>query len=749
MSDKPILPGEGPIEPVELRSALEERYLAYALSTIMHRALPDVRDGLKPVHRRILYAMRELRLNPDGGFIKCAKIVGEVMGDYHPHGNQAIYDALARLAQDFAVRYPLVDGQGNFGNIDGDNPAAERYTEARMTEIAALILEGIDEETVDFRPNYDGRVEEPVVLPAAFPNLLANGSSGIAVGMATSIPPHNVDELCAGLLHLIKHPNATIEKLVEIIPGPDFPTGGVIVEPRSQILEAYKTGRGGFRLRARWEKEDTSRGGYQIIVTEIPYGVQKAKLIEKIADLMSEKKLPLLGDVRDESAEEIRLVLEPKSRTVDPVLLMESLFRSTELEVRASLNMNVLSAGQIPNVLDLHDVLWQWLEHRIEVLVRRSTYRLKKIEHRLEVLDGYLIAYLNIDEVIRIIRREDDPKAKLMSKFNLSDVQAEAILNLRLRSLSRLEEVEIKAEHDKLSKERRELKQLLKSEELQWERVAEEVKETREKYSKKTPLGRRRSTFADMPDVDIDLEAALVEKEPITVIMSEKGWVRALKGHQDDLSKLEFKQGDSLKRALKASTTDKLVIFTTNGKFFTLEASALPGGRGHGEPVRLMIDLEENHDIAEIFVHEPSRKLLVASTGAYGFIVPEEEVIASTRKGKQVLNVSGPEEARVCVPVNGDYVATIGENRKMLIFKLDEVNEMTRGKGVILQRMKDGALSDARVFKKSNGLTWLDSAGREFTLSWSELKEWVGERAQAGRVAPKGFPRSNSFGPRF
>jgi topoisomerase-4 subunit A len=749
MSEKPILPGEGPIEPVELRAALEERYLAYALSTIMHRALPDVRDGLKPVHRRILYAMRELRLNPESGYIKCAKIVGDVMGDYHPHGNQAIYDALARLAQDFAVRYPLVDGQGNFGNIDGDNPAAERYTEARMTEIAALILEGIDEDTVDFRDNYDGRVQEPVVLPAAFPNLLANGSSGIAVGMATNIPPHNVDELCAALLHLIKHPNATIEKLVEIVPGPDFPTGGVIVEPRAQILEAYKTGRGGFRLRARWSKEETGRGGYQVVVTEIPYGVQKAKLIEKIADLMSEKKLQLLGDVRDESAEEIRLVLEPKSRTVDPILLMESLFRSTELEVRVSLNMNVLSGGQIPNVLDLRDVLWQWLEHRIEVLVRRSTFRLKKIDHRLEVLDGYLIAYLNIDEVIRIVRREDDPKTKLMSKFNLSDVQAEAILNLRLRSLSKLEEVEIKAEHDKLSKERRELKQLLKSEELQWERVAEEVKETREKFSKKTPLGRRRSTFADMPEIDVDLDAALVEKEPITVIMSEKGWVRALKGHPDDLSKLEFKQGDSLRRAVKAFTTDKLVIFATNGKFFTLEAGTLPGGRGHGEPVRLMIDLEENHDIAEVFVHDPSRKLLVASTGAYGFIVPEEEVIASTRKGKQVLNVSEPEEARVCVPVEGDCVATIGENRKMLVFKLDEVNEMTRGKGVILQRIKDGALSDVRVFKKSDGLTWLDSAGREFALSWSELKDWVGERAQAGRLAPKGFPRSNSFGPRF
>ena len=749
MTTKPILPGNGPIEPVELRTALEERYLAYALSTIMHRALPDVRDGLKPVHRRILYAMRELRLNPESGYVKCAKIVGDVMGNLHPHGDQAIYDALARLAQDFAVRYPLVDGQGNFGNIDGDNPAAPRYTEARLTETANAILEGIDEDTVAFRPNYDGRVEEPVVLPAAFPNLLANGSSGIAVGMATNIPPHNVDELCAALLHLIKHPNATIEKLVELVPGPDFPTGGIIVEPREAMIEAYKTGRGGFRVRARWSHEETSRGGYQIVVTEIPYQVQKAKLVEKLAELMSEKKLPLLGDVRDESAEEIRLILEPKSRTVDPVLLMESLFRLTELEVRVGLNMNVLSAGQIPNVLSLRDVLSQWLEHRIEVLVRRSTFRLKKIEHRLEVLDGYLIAYLNIDEVIRIVRREDDPKAKLIAKFKLSDVQAEAILNLRLRSLSRLEEIEIRGEHDKLSKELRALKQLLKSEELQWERISEEVKATRERYSKKTAIGRRRSSFADAPEVEIDLAAALVEKEPITVILSEKGWLRTLKGHPEDLSKLEFKQGDELKRVIKASTTDKLVLLTTNGKFFTLEAGALPGGRGHGEPVRLMIDLEENHDIVEMFVHDPTRKLLIASTAGYGFIVSEEEVIASTRKGKQILNVTEPDEARVCVVAEGDHIATIGENRKLLVFKLDEVNEMTRGKGVILQRFKDGGLSDARVFKKSEGLTWLDSAGREFTLSWSELREWVGDRAQAGRVAPKGFPRSNSFGPRF
>jgi topoisomerase-4 subunit A len=693
--------------------------------------------------------MRQLGLDPEGGYRKCAKIVGETMGNYHPHGNQAIYDALARLAQDFAVRYPLVDGQGNFGNIDGDNPAADRYTEARLTSVAADLLDGIDEDTVEFRPNYDGREQEPSVLPAAFPNLLANGSAGIAVGMATNVPPHNVDELCAALLHLIKHPNATVEKLVEFVPGPDFPTGGVIVEPRAEILEAYRTGRGGFRVRAKWEKEETGRGGYQIVVSEIPYQVQKAKLVEKIAELMTEKKLPLLGDVRDESAEEVRLILEPKSRTVDPVLLMESMFRATELEIRFGLNMNVLSAGQIPNVLGLKDVLKQWLEHRVDVLVRRSEFRLKKIEHRLEVLDGYLIAYLNIDEVIRIVRFEDEPKQKLISRFKLTDVQAEAILNLRLKSLSRLEEVEIKAEHDRLSKEKRQLNQLLKSDDLQWERISEEVKATRDRYSKKTALGRRRSSFADAPEIAVDLDDVLTEKEPITVILSDKGWIRAMKGHQDDLSKLDFKQGDGLKRAVKAMTNDKLILFATNGRFYTLDASQLPGGRGHGEPVRLMVDLEENHDFVELFVHDPARKLIVASSGGYGFLVPEEEVVASTRKGKQILNVADDEEAQVVVPADGDMVATIGANRKLLVFKLDDVNEMTRGKGTILQRFKDGGLSDVRVFNKKDGLTWLDSAGRTFTLPWSDLKEWAGERAQAGHLAPKGFPRSNKFGPAF
>ena len=749
MNDEPILPGDRPIEPVNLREALEERYLAYALSTIMHRALPDVRDGLKPVHRRILYAMRELRLNPDTAYKKCAKIVGEVMGNFHPHGDQAIYDALVRLAQHFAVRYPLVDGQGNFGNIDGDNPAAMRYTEARMTEVALALLADIDNDTVDFRETYDAANREPVVLPAAFPNLLANGSSGIAVGMATNIPPHNVEELCNALLHLIRHPNASIEKLVEFVPGPDFPTGGVLVEPRDGIIEAYSTGRGGFRLRARWHREETGRGMYQIVVTEIPYQVQKSKLVEKLADLITERKLPLIGDVRDESAEELRLVIEPKSRAVDDTLLMESLFKLSDLEVRFGLNMNVLSAGQIPNVLGLRDVLWQWLEHRIEVLVRRSENRLKKIEHRLEVLDGYLIAYLNIDEVIRIIRFEDDPKKELMARFGLSDVQAEAILNLRLRALSKLEEMQIRAEHERLTAEKLDLEALLASEERQWQAVATEVKDIRKTYPKETDLGRRRTDFAEPPEIEVDLDQAMIEREPITVILSEKGWIRALKGHQEDLSRLDFKQGDRLKFAFHAQTTDRLLAFTTNGKFFTLSGDQLPGGRGHGEPLRLMIDLEENHDVAAFFTHKPGRRLLVATVAGYGFIVSEDDVTASTRKGKQVLNVSGADEAKCCVPADGNMVATIGENRKLLVFGRDEVNEMTRGKGVILQRLKGSALSDVRVFESSEGLNWTDSAGRTHVMSLADLEDWHGVRAQAGKVAPRGFPRSNRFGPAF
>ena len=754
MNNKPIPPGggsgsEGPVEPVNLRDALEERYLAYALSTIMGRALPDVRDGLKPVHRRILFAMRQMQLRPDGPFKKSAKVVGEVMGNFHPHGDQAIYDAMVRLAQGFAVRYPLVDGQGNFGNIDGDNAAAMRYTESRLTLVADALLDGIDEDTVDFRETYDGAAEEPIVLPANFPNLLANGSAGIAVGMATNIPPHNVDELCQAVLHLIKHPDASVENLVEMVPGPDFPTGGVIVEAKAQILEAYKTGRGGFRHRARWSVENLPRGGYQIIITEIPYQVQKSRLVEKIAELLFAKRLPLLGDVLDESAEDIRLVLEPKTRSVDPIVLMESMFKLSELEVRFGLNMNVLSHGQIPNVLNLRQVLCQWRDHRKQVLIRRSQYRLDKIEHRLEVLEGYLIAFLNIDEVIRIIRFEDEPKQQLIKAFSLSEIQVEAVLNLRLRRLAKLEEVEIRAEHDRLSEERKGIKELLGSEDLQWARITQEIEKTRELYSKQTELGKRRSTFADAPEISVDLNEAMIEKEPITVIFTDKGWVRAMKGHLADLSKLDFKTGDKLKSAVHAFTTDKLVVFATNGKFYTLGADKLPGGRGHGEPLRLMVDLEETHDFIDMVVHDPGRKLLVASAAGNGFIVAESEVVAMTRKGKQILNVGAEGEARLRVPVIGDSVAVIGENRKMVVFGLDELSEMSRGKGVRLQKYKDGGLSDVRVFDSAKGLTWLDPAGRTRTVEFGDLYEWHGSRAQAGRTAPRGFPKSNKFGPAF
>ena len=741
---------QGSIEPVNLREALEERYLAYALSTIMHRALPDVRDGLKPVHRRLLYAMQQLRLSPQGEFRKCAKIVGDTMGNFHPHGNQAIYDALARLAQNFSVRYPLVDGQGNFGNIDGDNPAAERYTEARMTEVAARLLDGIDEDTVDFRANYDGREQEPSVLPANFPNLLANGSSGIAVGMATSLPPHNVGELCDAALHLIKFPNATADKLVDFVPGPDLPTGGLIVEPREEIVKAYKIGRGSFRLRAKWEQEDTGRGTYQIVVTEIPYQIPKARLVSRIAELMLQKKLPLLADIRDESTEEVRIVLEPKSRSIDPVLLMESLFKLTELETRVPLNMNVLSRGQVPNVLGLRQVLREWLDHRQAVLARRSKFRLAKIDHRLEVLNGYLIVYLNIDKVIKIIREKDEPKPALIKAFKLTDVQAEAILNMRLRALRKLEEMEIRREHESLTTERKELKSLLASKDKQWKTIAGEIKALKDKFGQKTEIGRRRTSFAEAPEgIEVDLAEAMIEKESVTVVLSEKGWIRAIRGHQTEPESLAFKEGDKLKSFVKAQTTDTLLLFATNGRFYSLGADKLPGGRGHGEPFRLMIDIEEAADAVELFVHQPGRKLLVAGSGGHGFIVNEDEVLAMTRKGKQVLNVPEGEGAVVVGPVSGDSVAVMGENRKLLLFPLSELPEMPRGKGVRLQRYKDGALADAKVFDKKEGLTYLDAAKRSFTLSATELRDWWGQRAQAGRLPPKGFPKSGKFGSRF
>ena len=750
--------GDGPgkeIEPIDLKAALEERYLAYALSTIMHRALPDARDGLKPVHRRILHAMRLLRLDPQQAYKKCARIVGDVMGKFHPHGDQAIYDALVRLSQDFAVRYPLVDGQGNFGNIDGDNAAAMRYTEARMTEVATLLLEGINEDAVDFRPTYNEEDEEPVVLPGAFPNLLANGSAGIAVGMATNIPPHNAAELCDAALHLIKHPNASIEKLVEFVPGPDFPTGGIIVEPKAAILEAYSTGRGAFRTRARWEKEETGRGGYVIVITEIPYQVQKSRLIEKIAELLLARKIPLLEDVRDESADDIRIVLEPKSRAVDPDILMESLYKLTELESRISLNMNVLSGGIVPRVMNLREVLREWLDHRREVLLRRSRYRLANIEKRLEVLSGFLVAYLNIDEVIRIVRFEDDPKAKLIERFELTEVQADAILNLRLRALNKLEEVEIRKEFDELTAEKDGIEALLASEELQWKTVAWEIGDVKKKFGKDTELGARRSTFGEAAEIDLESVAqAMIEKEPVTIVVSEKGWMRAMKGHLADFAALSFKEGDKLKLAFHAQTTDKILVFTTGGKFYTLGAERLPGGRGHGEPIRIMVDMDNAQDIVSAFVHRPNGRLLVASGVGNGFVVPEADIVANTRKGKQVMNVKLPDEAKLCLQlpmgeegkVAADHVATVGENRKLLIFPLVQIPEMARGKGVRLQKYKDGGIADLRVFTLAEGLTWQDASGRNFTKGADELAEWMGVRAGAGRMVPKGFPRSGRFG---
>ncbi|MDV4163231.1 DNA topoisomerase IV subunit A [Rhizobium leguminosarum] len=745
-----ILPPSGGdddhIQPVDLKAALEQRYLAYALSTIMHRALPDVRDGLKPVHRRIVYAMNEMGLRPNSAFRKCAKIVGEVMGNYHPHGDQSIYDALARLAQDFSQRYTLVNGQGNFGNIDGDSPAAMRYTESKMTAVSELLLEGIDQDAVDFRDTYDESNSEPVVLPGAFPNLLANGSSGIAVGMATSIPSHNAHELCDAALHLIKHPDATVEKLVEFIPGPDFPTGGIIIDSRDSIIESYRTGRGGFRVRAKWQTEDLGRGGYQIVITEIPFQVQKSRLIEKIAELLIARKLPLLEDIRDESAEDIRVVLVPKTRSVDPTILMESMFKLTELESRFPLNMNVLSMGRIPRVMALNEVLSEWLDHRREVLQRRSRFRLAAIDRRLEILSGLLVAYLNIDEVIRIIREEDEPKPVMMARWDLTDNQVEAILNMRLRALRKLEEFEIRKEFDELTKEKGEIEALLSSDDKQWQTVAWEIGEVKKKFAKATEVGRRRTQFADAPETDEEaIQQAMIEKEPITVVISEKGWIRALKGHIADTATLTFKEGDGLKIAFPAQTTDKILIVTTGGKAFTLGGDKLPGGRGHGEPLRIIVDMDNDQAVLTAFVHDPSRKQLIVSTAGNGFVVPEAELVANTRKGKQIMNVGLPEETQLLVPVSGDHVAVVGENRKLLVFPLAQVPEMSRGKGVRLQRYKDGGISDVRCFAISDGLVWEDSAGRTFTKNKDELAEWLADRATAGRTVPKGFPRSGKF----
>ena len=759
LSEKSIL-----AEP--LGRAIGERYLTYALSTIMNRALPDARDGLKPVHRRILFAMRELKLNATGGFRKSAKISGDVMGNYHPHGDAAIYDAMARLAQEFNVRYPLVDGQGNFGNIDGDNPAASRYTEARMTTIAEALLDGLNEDAVDFRQNYDGTLSEPIVLPASFPNLLANGSSGIAVGMATNIPPHNISELCDACLHLIKSPDARIETLLKYIPGPDFPTGGTIVESHENIINAYKTGRGSFRLRARFSVEDLERGQWQVVITEIPFQVQKSKLIEKIAELIQTKKIPILEDIRDESAEDIRVVLEPKSKNVDPTILMETLFKISDLEIRFSMNMNVLIDGLVPKVCDLNEVLKAFLDHRRNILKRRSNFRLKKIDNRLEVLEGLIIAFLNLDRVIDIIRYDDNPKLALMSEDwgkqhdrakderdykrpdisiegELSDVQTEAILNMRLRSLRRLEEVELVKERDSLMEERANLEDLLADTLQQWNKIAEEIRETKKQFGQNYISGTRRTDFAEAQDFEEVPIEAMIEREPITVVCSSMGWIRAMNGHIDLTRELKFKDGDGPGLIFHAQTTDKLLALASNGRFYTILASSLPGGRGMGEPLRLMVDIPDEALIVNLITFRPGQKLLVASSTGDGFIVTHDDVVAQTKSGKQILNTRGDAVAKICHDICGDHVAVVGENRKVLIFPICEIPEMVRGKGVRLQKYKEGGLSDITTFDLSDGLSWLDPAGR--TRTETNLEEWIGKRATAGRMAPRGFPRNKKF----
>jgi len=739
MRDDVEIPIGGRIEPTAFSDALSERYLAYALSTITSRSLPDVRDGLKPVHRRLLFAMRQLKLDPGQGFKKSARVVGDVMGKFHPHGDAAIYDAMVRLAQEFAMRYCLVEGQGNFGNIDGDNAAAMRYTEARMTEVARLLLDGIDEDAVDFRPTYDGEAEEPCLLPAGIPNLLANGAQGIAVGMATSIPPHNIIELADASLHLIKHPNASIETLMNYVKGPDFPTGGLLIEPEASIKEAYSTGRGGFRVRAKWEVETEKGGAWQIVVTEIPYQVQKSRLIERLAEMLQAKRLPVLADIRDESAEDIRIVLEPKSRRLEAEVVMESLFKLSDLEVRVPLNLNVLDANGRPIVMDLRMALNAWLAHRRVVLQRRSHHRLAKIASRLEVLDGYLIVFLNIDEVIAIIREADHPRDELMRCFGLTENQANAVLDMRLRSLRRLEEMALRSERDKLAAEQAELNELLGDEEKQWSFISNEIKDMKSTFIKQD---KRKTILADAPKIDFDPTEILVEREPITVICSANGWIRAMRGHQDLDSDFKYKEGDSAGHVLHAETTDKILLFADNGRFYTLSGDKLPRGRGFGEPVSLMVDLPADCDIVKLLRAGDGKMLVAASTG-HGLVVDMQGALAQTRNGKQVLNLSGTARAVACAIVAGDTVASVGVNRKLIIFGLDEVPEMGRGKGVILQRFKDGGLADITVFDRAKGLSWLAGGGRVRTET--DLSTWLARRGGAGKLPPNGFPRPAKF----
>ena len=736
-------PAPTDIQTVSFKDALGERYLAYALSTITARSLPDVRDGLKPVHRRLLYAMMQLRLDPKSGYKKCARVVGDVIGKYHPHGDTAVYDTMVRLAQDFAVRYPLVDGQGNFGSIDGDNAAAMRYTEAKLTDAAMLLMEDLDNDTVDFRPTYDGEEKEPLVMPAGYPNLLANGAEGIAVGMACAIAPHNILELCDALVYLIKTPNASIEKLMDFVQGPDFPTGGLITESRKSIIEAYTNGRGSLRVRAKWVKEPLSHGMYQVVITEIPYQVQKSKLIEKIADLFREKKLPLLGNIQDESTDQMRIVLEPKSKNIDPAILMESLYRVTDLEIRYAMNMNVLGADGIPRVMNLREILREYLDHRHDVLVRKSTHRLEAIKRRLEILEGLLVAYLNLDKVIKIIRTEDEPKAVLMKTFDLSELQAESILNMRLRQLRKLEEMEIRGEHKELKAEQKELQALLKDEALRWSHITEEVRAVKKRFAANKKLSTRRTELADAPAMaNISVEA-FIEKEPITVVCSQLGWIRAFKGHHDTLPDLKFKEGDGPGFQLKAKTTDKLLVFATDGKFYTLPCDKLPSAKGAGEPVRLMIDLDAKEELLTLMVADPERKLLLASDCGKGFVVEEKNVIAQTRSGKQILQAPEGSKALVCAPAEGDTVAVIGTNRKLLVFPLDQVPVMQRGQGVQLQKYKGGKLADAKVFTFAEGLSWQIG---DRTRTEADMKPWLSNRAAQGGLPPVGFPRTNKFG---
>ena len=739
MANDDILDPEQSIQKADFSSALSERYLAYALSTITSRSLPDVRDGLKPVHRRLLFAMRQLKLDPDQGFKKSARVVGDVMGKFHPHGDAAIYDAMVRLAQAFAMRYMLVDGQGNFGNIDGDNAAAMRYTEARMTEVSRLLLDGIDEDAIDFRPTYDGESEEPVLLPAGFPNLLANGAQGIAVGMATSIPPHNVVELADAALHLIKHPNASIETLVGFVQGPDFPTGGLLVEDSASIIETYRTGKGGFRLRSRYEIEHEKGGAYQIVITEIPYQVQKSRLIEKMADMLNNKKLPFLSDIRDESAEDIRIILEPKSRRIDAEAVMESLFKLTDLEVRVPMNLNVLDKDGKPGVLNLREALNAWLAHRQEVLQRRSQYRLDKIERRLEMLEGYIIVFLNLDEVIRIIREDEQPKQALMARFDLTENQANGILDMRLRSLRKLEEMELRRERDALIEEQDSLFEMMDSDDLQWQKISKQIREMKAVFAKSD---KRLTTLSEAPEIDYDPTEILAEKEPITVICSANGWVRAMKGHVDLAQEFKFKEGDERAFAFHAETTDKILAFADNGRFYTLAGDKLPKGRGFGEPLNLMIDLPADATIISMQKATTGRLLVAASSG-HGLLVEVEQALAQTKNGKQVLNVSGDVKAAACYPADGDSVAVVGVNRKLLVFSLDEVPVLGRGRGVILQRYKDGALADIKVFSKEEGLSWQMGGGR--TRTETDLTPWIAKRGAAGKLPPTGFPRPAKF----